>query len=69
MLVNCVLKEGKKWAYIAKTLEYKRTEHMVKNRYKSLQTKFKKLFKASRFRSERDLLIAINQYLIDKIEA
>lgn len=35
-LMNLVLKEGKKWAMIAKIMGNIRTEHMVKNRYNSL---------------------------------
>lgn len=35
-LIDLVLKEGKKWAMIAKTMGNIRTEHMVKNRYNSL---------------------------------
>jgi hypothetical protein len=31
-----VLAQGKKWSSIAKELKNTRTEHMVKNRYKSL---------------------------------
>lgn len=35
-LIDYVLKEGKKWAMIAKAMGSIRTEHMVKNRYNSL---------------------------------
>lgn len=59
ILINCVRREGKKWAFIAKNLQDRRTEHMVKNRYKSLVTRFKKELKNKRFRSEKDLLNAL----------
>lgn len=38
IILNNVLKKGKRWSYIAKKLEG-RTENQVKNRYKSLINK------------------------------
>ena len=35
-LIGYVLKEGKKWAMVAKLMNNTRTEHMVKNRYNPL---------------------------------
>lgn len=40
-MFECVRKYGKKWSNIARELGT-RTEHAVKNRYKSLLKKFKK---------------------------
>ena len=40
-MFELVIKVGKKWSSISKLLET-RTEHSVKNRYKSLLKKFKK---------------------------
>lgn len=36
ILLNCIKRKGKKWSVAVKELEHTRTEHMVKNRYKSL---------------------------------
>ena len=36
LIVSFILKHGKKWAVISKELDGRRTEHMVKNRYKKL---------------------------------
>lgn len=36
VLLNTIKKKGKKWSFAAKELRHTRTEHMVKNRYKSL---------------------------------
>ena len=38
VILNIVLKKGKRWSYIARKLEG-RTENQVKNRYKSLINK------------------------------
>lgn len=42
-----IVREGKKWASISKMFDGSRTEHMVKNRYKSIihknQSKTKKI--------------------------
>lgn len=35
-LLNCIKKKGKRWSVAMKELSNTRTEHMVKNRYKSL---------------------------------
>lgn len=35
-LLNTIKKKGKKWSLAVKELSNTRTEHMVKNRYKSL---------------------------------
>ena len=35
-LIQSIIKNGKKWSKVAKDLGEKRTEHMVKNRFKSL---------------------------------
>jgi hypothetical protein len=35
---------GTKWAEIAKSLDKKRTEHMIKNRFKSTIKKMEKLY-------------------------
>lgn len=50
-----ILENGKKWSEIVKTLENHRTEHMIKNRFKTLLIKLKKKYKE--IYSERDLLI------------
>jgi len=36
MLVELLLKVGKRWSKVAKSLGSLRTEHMVKNRYKTI---------------------------------
>ena len=36
ILLNWVLKNGKKWSQIVPVLEGKKNEHMIKNRFKSL---------------------------------
>lgn len=36
ILLNCIKNKGKKWSSAVKELSHTRTEHMVKNRYKSL---------------------------------
>ncbi len=36
ILLNTIKKKGKKWSIAVKELSSTRTEHMVKNRYKSL---------------------------------
>lgn len=43
-LIQCVMRNGRKWSKIAKELGEKRTEHMVKNRFKSLINVEKKRF-------------------------
>ncbi len=35
-MLNCIKKKGKRWSVAMKELFNTRTEHMVKNRYKSL---------------------------------
>jgi hypothetical protein len=47
ILVNFAVNEGKKWAAIARALGGRRTEHMVKNRYKSLLSKQMRLMSLS----------------------
>lgn len=39
-----VTKYGLKWAFISKQFNRSRTEHMIKNRYKSLINKYKKKY-------------------------
>ena len=63
ILISGVRKEGKKWAYIAKCLQDTRTEHTVKNRYKSILTRFRKELKERRLTCERDLLSVIYERL------
>lgn len=58
--------EGKKWALIAKQLDGRRTEHMVKNRFKSLMTRFSKNFKERRFVTELDVLDLIVKKFTDE---
>lgn len=41
-IVQYILKRGRKWSDMAKDLGGNRTEHMVKNRYKTLIIKMKK---------------------------
>jgi len=36
MLIELLLKLGKRWSKVAKSLGDLRTEHMVKNRYKTI---------------------------------
>lgn len=36
VLLNAIKKKGKRWSLAVKELKHTRTEHMVKNRYKSL---------------------------------
>lgn len=52
---------GKKWARMKVLLKERRTEHMIKNRYHSLITKFK----THRFDKERD----IGQRILEKLTA
>ena len=40
MLITLILEHGKKWALISKAMGGSRTEHMVKNRFKSLARKY-----------------------------
>ena len=40
-----ILHNGKKWSEIAKLLDSHRTEHMVKNRFKTITIKLKKKYK------------------------
>jgi len=35
-LINTILRTGKKWSKVAKELGNRRTEHMVKNRFRSM---------------------------------
>jgi hypothetical protein len=45
-LTRLFLTEGKKWSKISKMLGGARTEHMVKNRYKTIISRQKKAFPA-----------------------
>ena len=56
LIVSFILKHGKKWAIISKELDGKRTEHMVKNRYKSIIITLRK--KYPQLDNEEDLLRA-----------
>jgi hypothetical protein len=54
LIVNYILFNGRRWSNIAKELGNHRTEHMVKNRYKTLIIKQKKI--TSRISNENSLL-------------
>lgn len=41
-MVKLFIKDGKKWSQIAKKLGDQRTEHMIKNRYKTILAKQRK---------------------------
>ncbi len=43
-VVRLFIIEGKRWSQVAKKLGSHRTEHMVKNRYKTILARQKKLF-------------------------
>jgi len=43
MLIELMLKVGKRWSKVAKSLGNKRTEHMVKNRFKTIIGREKRL--------------------------
>ena len=49
-----ILASGKKWSEIAKSLDNHRTEHMVKNRFKTLTIRLRKKFKDTE--DEKELL-------------
>lgn len=63
MLVNYVVQHGRKWAAIARALEGRRTEHMVKNRYKSLLSRQYRLSKDETGTQEEKVLRAILEEL------
>lgn len=42
MLVEVLMKVGKRWSKVAKSLGGLRTEHMVKNRYKTIVAREKR---------------------------
>ena len=67
-LIDSVTKFGKRWAMIGKHLDDKRTEHMVKNRYNSLVSKFKKDNPQLKQASENTLINHINKKLNGEIE-
>lgn len=48
VLLTTIKKKGKKWSLVAKELKHTRTEHMVKNRYKSLISNESKKFPGKR---------------------
>jgi heterodisulfide reductase subunit C len=54
-IAKYILENGKKWSEIAKMLENHRTEHMVKNRFKTMTIKLRKNYKDAN--SERDMLL------------
>lgn len=65
-LVEAILKYGKKWSKVSKILGGKRTEHMVKNRFKSLFH-----FESKKFENRiegRELEIDIIEGMIYKIK-
>jgi hypothetical protein len=43
LLAKLFLSEGRKWSQVSRKMGGSRTEHMVKNRYKTLVSKQKKL--------------------------
>lgn len=51
-LIETVFDKGKKWALIAKMLDGRRTEHMVKNRFNSLMCKFLKCNSSKKYSSD-----------------
>lgn len=52
-----VVEKGKQWSTISKLLEAKRTEHMVKNRFKSLVLTYSKEFNISKKHSESQTVL------------
>ena len=52
-----VVEKGKQWSAISKLLEAKRTEHMVKNRFKSLVLTYSKEFNISKKHSESPTIL------------
>lgn len=52
-----VVEKGKQWSAISKLLEAKRTEHMVKNRFKSLVLTYSKEFNISKKHSESSMVL------------
>lgn len=67
-LVEYVMKFGKRWAMIGKHLEDKRTEHMVKNRYNSLLSKYKKENPNRKQLNETNIMMEVQKELSSKKE-
>lgn len=40
LFLELMLRHNKKWTLVSKDMNFKRTEHMLKNRLKSLENKF-----------------------------
>ena len=56
-LLNCIKKKGKRWSVAMKELANTRTEHMVKNRYKSLISNEGKKYPGKRETELENILI------------
>jgi hypothetical protein len=54
-MVQFIQENGKKWSEIVKALQNHRTEHMIKNRFKTLTIKLRKKYKD--ILSEKELLV------------
>lgn len=54
-MIEFILKNGKKWSEIGKVLENHRTEHMIKNRFKTLNLKLNKKYSGNY--TEKELLL------------
>lgn len=61
-----VVEKGKQWSAISKILEAKRTEHMVKNRFKSIVLMYSKEFNINKKHAETP---AILQRILRRIKS
>jgi len=43
-MVESILRDGRRWSRIAKEIQTNRTEHMIKNRYKTIIGRLKKKY-------------------------
>jgi hypothetical protein len=66
-ILSFVLEHGKKWSKIVEELENTRTEHMVKNRFKSLLAKVENDFKAQKKKVDKENTLI--KYIIEEINS
>lgn len=66
-ILRFVLEHGKKWSKIVEELENTRTEHMVKNRFKSLLAKVENDFKVQKKKVEKEH--ALIEHIIEEINS
>ena len=66
-MLRFVLEHGKKWSKIVEKLENTRTEHMVKNRFKSLLAKVENDFKGQKKKVEKENTLI--EHIIEEINS